>query len=571
MRKSVIHHIYIFLMISIFSLKSFTSFSLRRLNHIQLARKHKRSRVFDAKESSDPFYITTPIYYVNGQPHLGHAYTSVATDVIARFNRKDGRPVYFLSGTDEHGQKVQKSAEDSGKTPSEFSDEVSSNFRALLGELNCSVDDFIRTTETRHKKGVAELWKRLQDKDQIYLGLYDGWYSIRDETFYAESELVDGKAPTGAEVQWVEEESYFFRLSSWTQPLLDFYAKHPDFIGPEGRKNEVIAFVNQEGGLRDLSISRTTFSWGISVPDDPKHVIYVWLDALTNYLSALGLPGDSSSPDDPDNMNKLHKFWPADVHIVGKDILRFHAVFWPAFLMAAGLEPPRRVFAHGWWTKDGEKISKSVGNVLNPKDLIAKYSVDFLRYFMISEVPFGGDGDFSHEALVLRVNSNLANEIGNLAQRALVMIYKNCDGKIPEPGLFTSEDEELMQAALSALSTARGYIHNQSLHRYCDCVISVARLGNKYIDTQAPWVLRKSDPARMRTVLYVLIETVRRMSILLEPVIPDSCTRLLDQMGAEDNMRTFQSMSLQISPGTEIQKPTPIFPRIEVEKVTKVV
>eukprot|EP01041_Mallomonas_annulata_P007735 gene7735-15821_t len=539
---------------------SLKPFQLRTLRNSAKSFRLKQSSF--VTPSSDPFYITTPIYYVNGLPHLGHAYTSVAADVIARFHRKDGREVFFLSGTDEHGQKVQQSAQNAGKSPQDFSDDVSATFKSMLEALNCSNNDFIRTTETRHKIAVADLWKRLQERDQIYIGAYEGWYSIRDEAFYAESELINGKAPTGAEVQWVKEESYFFRLSTWTQPLLEFYKNNPDFIAPESRRNEVISFVSQEGGLRDLSISRTTFTWGIPVPNDPKHVIYVWLDALTNYLSALGYPSESSS-------SMTSKYWPANLHIVGKDILRFHAVFWPAFLMAAGLEPPKRIFAHGWWTKDGEKMSKSVGNVLDPNELIKQYGIDFLRYFMISEVPFGNDGDFSHEAFIFRVNSNLANELGNLAQRALVMIYKNCDGKVPEPGVLTVEDEELLQAAEDALIIAREHIHTNNLHKMCECVINVARLGNKYIDTQAPWVLKKTDVPRMHTVLYVLTETVRRMAILLEPVIPASCSKLLDTIGVDDDMRTFPSIYKRIAPGTPILSPTPIFPRIEIPKDVK--
>lgn len=526
-----------------------------------------RSKSLRVVPNSEPFYITTPIYYVNGLPHLGHAYTSVAADVIARFQRKDGREVFFLSGTDEHGQKVQQSAEIAGKTPQQFSDDVALKFKDLLGALNCSNNDFIRTTEERHKTAVADLWKRLCDNNQVYLGAYEGWYSVRDETFYAESELENGKAPTGAEVQWVKEESYFFRLSQWTQPLLDFYEKYPDFIGPDGRRNEVVSFVSQEGGLRDLSISRTTFSWGIPVPDNPQHVVYVWLDALTNYLSALGYPTSDNTGNDNSGMKK---FWPANVHVVGKDILRFHAVFWPAFLMAAGLEPPKRVYAHGWWTKDGEKMSKSIGNVLDPNELIAQYGVDFLRYFMIAEVPFGNDGDFSHDALISRVNTNLANEVGNLAQRALVMVYKNCEGRVPEPGPLTDEDKALLHAAEEALGIARDYVHTQSLHRMVESIMSVARLGNKYIDVQAPWALKKTDIPRMCTVLYVLTETVRRIAILLEPVIPGSCNRLLDQIGMGPELRTFASISQTIPPGTPILSPSPIFPRIETKKDVKV-
>lgn len=515
----------------------------------------KLSRRLPRMMNNENIFITTPIYYVNGMPHLGHAYTSVAADVIARFYRKDGKNVYFATGTDEHGQKVQQSANDASKSPQQFVDEVADVFKALAVKLNCSNDDFIRTTEIRHKKGVDEIWKRLLDRGEIYLGAYEGWYSVRDESFYAESELVGGKAPTGAEVQWVKEESYFFKLSSYTDKLLKFYNENPNFIGPEGRKNEVVSFVAQDGGLRDLSISRTTFTWGVPVPGDPKHVVYVWLDALTNYLTVLGFPDYKDS--------KYEKFWPASLHLVGKDIVRFHAVFWPAFLMAAELPLPQRIFAHGWWTKDGEKMSKSVGNVLDPDALIAQYGLDYLRYFLVAEVPFGNDGDFSNEAFILRINSNLANELGNLAQRALVMINKNCESRIPDPVKLEDRDLELLKAAEDALDQVRNHVASQSLHKMCESVIAVARLGNKYIDTEAPWVLRKTDPARMRTVLYTLTETVRRMAILLDPVMPQSMSKLLDMMGASAEMRTFASIHEMIPPGTVIQTASPIFPRIE--------
>jgi len=506
----------------------------------------------------DAFYVTTPIYYVNGEPHLGHAYTSVACDVMARFARKCGKETLFLTGTDEHGQKVQQSAERSGKTPQEFADGVADRFRLLVDTLGCSHDDFIRTTEDRHKAGVKELWKRLEEKGFIYKGAYEGWYSIRDEAFYTEDELIDGNAPTGAEVEWVKEESYFFKLSVFTEPLLDYYKKHPDFIGPDGRRNEVVAFVGQQGGLRDLSISRTTFSWGVPVPENEDHVVYVWLDALTNYISALGYPDETST--------KMSTFWPADVHVVGKDILRFHAVFWPAFMMAAELPLPKRIFAHGWWTKDGEKMSKSVGNVLDPFKLVDEYGVDFVRYFLVAEVPFGNDGDFSRESFALRVNSNLANELGNLVQRVVTMVAKNCNQVIPEPesGLLP-EDENLIKAAADALDECKTFMEKQQLHRMVNSIIKVAKMSNKYIDVQAPWNLKKTDVPRMKTVLYTLAETIRRMAIMLEPVIPMSCGRILDLIGASEELRTFASIAddSRLVPGTAVLEPTPIFPRIE--------
>ena len=385
--------------------------------------------------AADAFYVTTPIYYVNDAPHIGHAYTTLACDTIARFARLEGRRVRFLTGTDEHGQKVEKAAAAAGKAPQAFTDEVSQRFRDLARRMQITNDDFIRTTEARHRVGVQALWRELAARDQIYLGTYAGWYSVRDESFYAENELVDGRAPTGAPVEWVEEPSYFFRLSAWQQRLLDFYEAHPDFILPASRRNEVVSFVRR--GLQDLSVSRTSFAWGVPVPDDPDHVVYVWLDALTNYMTALGYP-DCDSKD-------FRDFWPADVHVVGKDILRFHAVFWPAFLLAAGLAPPRRVFAHGWWTNEGEKISKSLGNVIDPIELIDTYGLDQTRYFLLREVPFGNDGDFSRTAMITRMNRDLANDYGNLVQRVLSMIQRNCAGRLPHPGALAADDRALLE------------------------------------------------------------------------------------------------------------------------------
>ena len=383
--------------------------------------------------ASGAFYVTTPIYYVNDSPHIGHAYTTLACDALARFMRLDGRAVHFLTGTDEHGQKVEKAAADAGLDPQTFTDRVSQRFRDLAAAMNCSNDDFIRTTEERHKRSVAALWERLVASGDIYLGKYAGWYSVRDEAFYAESELVGGAAPTGAPVEWVEEPSYFFRLSAWQDRLLEFYRERPDFVLPATRMNEVTSFV--KGGLQDLSVSRTTFAWGIPVPGDPAHVMYVWLDALANYISALGFP---------DTEGELYRtFWPANFHVVGKDILRFHAVYWPAFLMSAGLEPPKQVFAHGWWTVEGQKMSKSLGNVVSPASLIEKYGLDQTRYFLLREIAFGSDGDFSNAAMVRRINHDLANDYGNLAQRVLSMIAKNCGGVVPEPGPLTDADVAL--------------------------------------------------------------------------------------------------------------------------------
>ena len=535
-------------------MKALKLLSFRRCN-LPLVKNLIHSKFSSLNSVPESYFVTTPIYYVNGAPHLGHAYTSVSADVLARFHRKDGKQVYFVTGTDEHGQKVQQSAAKAEKSPLAFANENSDKFRVMTKALHCSNDDFIRTTEQRHKDAVLELWNRLQSRGQIYLGSYEGWYSVRDEAFYSESELVNGKAPTGADVEWVKEESYFFRLSNWTTKLLEFYDKHPDFLGPDGRRNEVISFVSQEGGLRDLSVSRTTFTWGISVPNDPKHVIYVWLDALVNYLSVLGFPDDNSE--------LFKRYWPANLHVVGKDILRFHTVFWPAFLLAAELEPPKKIFAHGWWTINGEKMSKSVGNVLDPFELIEKYGVDYLRYFLISEIPFGNDGDFSHQSFVTKINSNLANDFGNLAQRVLVMIQKNCDAKVPKPGPFTQEDILLLQHSQDALLQMREHFSTQSLSKACEVAIGLARAGNKYIDVQAPWTLRKTDFPRMETVLYVLVEVLRKIAILLEPVMPTTCTVLLDQMGVPDDMRSFESMTSNIEPGGTIRQPKPIFPKLE--------
>lgn len=504
------------------------------------------------------YYVTTPIYYVNDAPHIGHAYTTLACDVVARFMRLDGYDVHFLTGTDEHGQKVEKSAKAAGIDPQAFTDKVSQNFRDLAKAMNYSNDDFIRTTEERHKKACQEIWRRLKDRGEIYLGSYAGWYAVRDEAYYGEDELTVGPngkktAPSGAEVDWVEEPSYFFKLSEWGDKLLAFYDANPDFIAPESRRNEVISFV--KSGLKDLSISRTTFNWGVQVPDDPDHIMYVWLDALTNYITAVGFPDDQSA--------MYKKFWPADLHMVGKDILRFHAVYWPAFLMAAGLEPPRRVFAHGWWTNEGQKISKSLGNVIAPLHLVEKYGLDQTRYFLLREIPFGNDGDFSHRAMVQRMNSDLANGIGNLAQRSLSMINKNCNAAVPQPGAFSEADERLITAAEEALPKLRGFIREQAFHKALEAIWQVIGEADRYIDEQAPWALRKTDPARMNTVLYVLAETIRRLGLLLQPFMPQSAERLLDQLVLLPEVRVFAAYGRDhaLKPGTALPKPEGIFPR----------
>ena len=504
-----------------------------------------------------PYFLTTPIYYVNDLPHLGHAYTTVACDVLARFMRLDGRSVKFLTGTDEHGQKVERSAQARGQTPQEFTDEISGAFRDMGRLLNISNDDYIRTTEPRHIAGVQALWQELERRGEIYLGRFAGWYSVRDEAFYDESELIPGPsgtklAPTGAEVEWLEEENYFFRLSAWQDRLLAWYDAHPDAIAPRSRRNEVISFVR--GGLKDLSVSRTSFSWGIPVPGDSRHVIYVWLDALINYITALGYP---------EPKGEFATFWPADLHMVGKDILRFHTVYWHAFLMAAGIDPPKRVFAHGWWTVEGQKMSKSLGNFIAPHELIDRYGLDPVRYFMLRELPFGSDGDFSHRAMVGRLNGDLANDFGNLAQRVLSMINRNCGAAVPEPGEFAEADERLLAGTRGLLDRVRPLLAEQGFHLALETIWRVVGDANRYVDEQAPWALRRSDPARMATVLYTLAEVLRHLAILTQPFVPGAAASLLDQLAVPADARTFAALGEKgaLKPGTALPKPEGVFPR----------
>jgi methionyl-tRNA synthetase len=507
---------------------------------------------------AERYYVTTPIYYVNDAPHIGHAYTTLACDALARFMRLDGRSVHFLTGTDEHGQKVAKSAQAAGMSPKDFTDKVSQNFRDLAKAMNFSNDDFIRTTEPRHIKSCQELWRRLKDRGEIYLGSYAGWYAVRDEAYYGEEELTltpSGKriAPSGAEVEWVEEPSYFFKLSEWGGKLLKFYEENPWVLAPDSRRNEVISFV--KSGLRDLSVSRTTFNWGVPVPDDPAHVMYVWLDALTNYITAVGFP-DENAP-------SYKKFWPADLHMVGKDIVRFHTIYWPAFLMGAGLQPPRRVFAHGWWTNEGQKMSKSLGNALEPHAMIAKYGLDQVRYFLLREIPFGNDGDFAHRAMVQRINSDLANGLGNLAQRVLSMINKNCSEQVPQPGAFTDADKKLLASAHGLVGKLRPLFAEQAFNRALEAIWQVVGEGDRYVDENAPWALKKTDPARMATVLYVLAETVRHLAILVQPFMPGSTAKMLDQLAIPADARTFAALGEggALKPGTKLPKPEGVFPR----------
>jgi len=504
------------------------------------------------------YYITTAIAYVNGRPHLGHAYEVISTDVMARFKRLDGYEVFFCTGTDEHGQKVAKSAADAGKKPKEFCDEISGYFKEMDTLLNVSYDRFIRTTEEVHYKASQAIWRRIAEAGDIYLGKYAGWYSTRDEAFFDEKELTAGPggrklAPSGAECEWVEEPSYFFRLSAYTDRLLDHYEKHPEFIQPSFRRNEVVSFVKQ--GLNDLSVSRTTFDWGVPVPGDPAHIMYVWLDALTNYITATGFP-DEGAP--------LAAFWPADLHVIGKDIVRFHAVYWPAFLMSAGIALPKKVFGHGFLNVEGAKMSKSLGNVLSPQAMVDEFGLDPLRYFLLREVPYGSDGSFSREQIINRINSDLANDLGNLAQRVLSMVNRNCGGKVPSPGDLTDADGTLLAAAHGLIDAIRPQMEEQAFHAALETIWAVIRAANAYVDHQAPWALRKEDPARMATVLYVLAETVRNIALSLQPFMPGSMDTMLEQIGITDrNQKTFDLLGSkgQLRPGTALPKPEGVFPR----------
>jgi methionyl-tRNA synthetase len=513
-----------------------------------------------------PYYLTTPIFYVNDAPHIGHAYTMVACDALARFMRLDGRNVHFLTGTDEHGQKVEKSARAAGVDPQAFCDRVSQNFRDVTKLMHISNDDFIRTTEPRHVRASQALWRAVaaskspKGRDNIYLGKYSGWYAVRDEAFYGEEELTTGadgakRAPSGAEVEWVEEPSYFFRLSDWQDWLLEFFEANPEFIAPPARRNEVASFV--KSGLRDLSLSRTSFTWGIPVPGDEKHVMYVWFDALINYITAVGYPEVASAA--------FKTFWPAALHMVGKDIIRFHCVYWPAFLQAGGVAVPKRVFGHGWWTVEGEKMSKSLGNFIPPQKLVDDYGVDAVRYFVLRELPFGSDGDFSRRAVVNRINGDLANGLGNLAQRVLSFINKNCGAKVPRPGpRSTAEDAPLIASARALRDIVRKEFGDQAFHRALEAIWDVVAHANRYIDEQAPWALRKTDPERMETVLYWLAEVIRQLAILVQPVVPIAAARLLDQLAVRNEFEYRNILALglyPLQPGTALPKPEGIFPR----------
>ena len=467
------------------------------------------------------FYITTPIYYPSGRPHMGHAYSSIIADFFARFKLIDDYNVHFLTGTDEHGLKIQRSAEKAGKDPKEFCDQISQTFKDLSKTLNLSNTDFIRTTEDRHKKTVQHLWSLLEKNDDIYLSNYSGWYSVSDEAFYNEDEIeeIDGKKiakSSKSNVEWIEEESYFFRLSKWQKPLLEFYENNPDFILPESRKNEVISFV--KSGLKDLSVSRKTFTWGIPVPSNDKHIIYVWLDALTNYLSALNYP------DTNDELFK--KFWPASIHLIGKDILRFHAVYWPAFLLAAKIELPKKVYGHGWILSGEEKMSKSKGNILDPLKIIEEYGLDPLRYYLVKEVSFGNDGNISQDRLEDCINSDLANNYGNLCQRVTAFAMKNCDGKIPAKIDFQPDDLKILNKFQENLDTIRSKINEQNINFYIDFIVNSLFEANKYFNDQEPWK-KKDNLIRLNTIVYTTLEIVRKISFLLYPIIPETSLKAL--------------------------------------------
>ena len=495
----------------------------------------------------EPFYITTAISYPNGRPHIGHAYEAIAADAVARFQRSRGRDVRLVGGTDEHGLKMVQAARAEGRDTLEFANEMSGYFRAMAELFNISYDAFVRTTEPRHHRASIAIWKAMEEAGDLYLDRYEGWYSVRDEAFYDESELVAGEggeklSPQGTPVEWTAEETWFFRLSKYQEPLLQLYRDHPEFIRPESRRNEVIRFV--EGGLNDLSVSRTSFDWGVPVPDSPGHVMYVWVDALTTYMTGVGYPDDRDQYD---------RYWPADVHLIGKDIVRFHAVYWPAFLMSANLPLPRQVFGHGFLLSRGEKMSKSIGNVIDPMTLADHFGVDALRYFLLREVPFGQDGSYSAEAIVARANAELANSFGNLAQRSLSMVVKNLGGILPQRGQ-AAQDLELLDAVRTAVErdvpeAFERLAFSVGIEAWMRAVFAC----NAYVDAEAPWALRKTDPERMAAVLGTLVAAVRELARAIAPVIPASAEKLLALIDAGEG-------------GAPIAQPAPLFPRLELEE-----
>ena len=508
--------------------------------------------------TKSPYFLTTPIFYPNGVPHIGHAYTAMVTDAIARFQRLNGFDVRFLTGTDEHGLKMQQTAIAEGLTPLALADRNSARFRDMMTALNISYDDYIRTTEPRHERACQTLWTAIEKAGDIYLDKYAGWYSVRQEAYFDEAETTVGtdgvrREPLGSPVEWTEEETYFFRLSAYQDKLLDLYKRVPDFVLPRERLNEVASFV--KGGLQDLSISRTTFDWGIPVPGAPKHVMYVWIDALTNYITGAGYP-DVEGED-------FKRYWPASLHVIGKDIVRFHAVYWPAFLMAAGVDVPQRVFSHGFLLNRGEKMSKSVGNVVDPFTMSDQYGVDQMRYFFMREVSFGQDGSYNHEAIVARINADLANDLGNLAQRSLSMIAKQYDGVLPEPGAFSENDKAILAQADGMLALARTAMATQQIHHWLNAVWAVVAEANRYFAGEAPWALAKTDPPRQRTVLYVTAEVIRQVAILAQPVMPTSSGKLLDTLAIPEDARAFTALgeANRIKPGVKLPTPVGIFPR----------
>ncbi len=530
-----------------------------------IAKKKAASATKPAASSrGNIYYITTAIAYPNGLPHIGHAYEAIATDALARFQRLDGKDVFFLTGTDEHGLKMMQTAELEKLPTMEVATRNALRFREMDERLNVSFDRFIRTTEPAHHRSVQVIWNRMQQNGDIYIDNYAGWYSVRDEAYYGEEETVLGednvrRGPQGSPVEWVEEKSYFFRLSTYQDRLLALYESQPDFIGPDSRRNEVVSFV--KGGLKDLSISRTTFDWGVKVPNDPEQVMYVWVDALTNYITGVGFPDEG----DPN-----WRFWPADVHIIGKDIIRFHAVYWPAFLMSAGVPVQKRVYAHGFLFNRGEKMSKSVGNVVDPFNLADQYGVDQMRYFFLREVPFGQDGNYNHEAIVARINADLANDLGNLAQRSLSMISKQLGGVLPEPGEFTDNDKAMLAQADGMIAPSRTAVATQQIHQWLNAVWAVVAEANRYFAGEAPWALAKTDPARQKTVLYVTAEVVRQIAILAQPVMPESAGKLLDSLGIPEQERTFAALggAHRIAPGAVLPAPVGVFPRYVEPKET---
>jgi methionyl-tRNA synthetase len=509
--------------------------------------------------TGSPFYITTAIAYPNGKPHIGHAYEAIAADAIARFQRLMGRDVYFLTGTDEHGLKMVQTAREVGKDTRALADEMSLYFKEMCQTLNISIDNFVRTTDAAHHRASQALWTKLEANGDLYLDRYEGWYSVRDEAFYDEKELVGGEgeaklSPQGTPVEWTTEETWFFRLSKYEQKLLDLFDANPNFIAPESRRNEVVSFV--KGGLRDLSVSRTSFDWGVKVPGSDGHVMYVWLDALTAYLSGIGFPDETA---------EWQKFWPANVHIIGKDIVRFHAVYWPAFLISAGIALPKQVFGHGFvLARGGEKMSKSLGNVVDPMALAEQFGVDQLRYFLLREVSFGSDGSYTEDAIVTRCNADLANNFGNLAQRSLSMIAKNCDGRMPIPQAASDAEIALIGGIDAALAATKQHFERLALHSALESIWAAMSAANQYFAEQAPWAVRKTDPKRADTVLYYTAEAIKRLAILVQWAIPNGAAAILDLLAQPNDQRQFSSFQTMIEPGRVLPAPMGVFPRLEL-------